>query len=66
MVKGQDVLITKNFDDLEYTQQVFLLAFSISYIDLFQPLSEYYIPHQYYSPPKLVADIQVRHQVFLI
>jgi hypothetical protein len=66
VVQGQDVLITKSFDDLEYTQQVFLLAFSVSYINLFQPLSEYYIPHQYYSPPKLVTDTQVCHQVFLI
>lgn len=66
VVQGQDELTVKTFDDLEFEQQVFLVAFSHTYFDLFEDLSEREILHKDYSPPNLVYDIQVRDQVFLI
>ncbi|WP_338731587.1 HYC_CC_PP family protein [Mangrovimonas cancribranchiae] len=65
-VKGQDQLTIKKFEDLELNQQLFLTAFTYSYLSVFEDLSRHTIPHKYYSPPNLVADIQVRDQVFLI
>ncbi len=66
VVQGQDELTVKTFDDLEFEQQVFLVAFSHTYFDLFEDLSEREVLHKDYSPPNLVYDIQVRDQVFLI
>ncbi|PNQ73879.1 hypothetical protein C1T31_06010 [Hanstruepera neustonica] len=66
VIKGQDELTVKTFDDIEFEQQVFLVAFSHTYFDLFEDLTEREILHKDYSPPNLVYDIQVRDQVFLI
>ncbi|PZD77640.1 hypothetical protein DNG35_08490 [Mesonia sp. K7] len=66
LVEGQDVVTTKNYDDLEYEQQVFLFAFTQSYFQLYEYLPTQVIPHQNYTPPTLVTDVQVSHQVFLI
>lgn len=66
VIQGQDELTVKTIDDLEFDQQVFLVAFSHAYFDLFEDFSEREIPYKDYSPPNLVYDIQVRDQVFLI
>ena len=66
LVKGQDQLTIKKLEDLELNQQLVLTAFTYSYLSVFEDLSRHTIPHKYYSPPNLVADIQVRDQVFLI
>ena len=66
VVKGQDELIVKAFDDLNFEQQVFVATFTYSYLNLLEGLPQFVIPHKYYSPPNLVADIQVLDQVFLI
>ena len=66
MLKGQDELLVKTFDDLDLDQQVFLASFAYSYINLFEGLPQFIVPHKDYSPPNLVADIQVLDQVFLI
>ena len=66
MVKGQDELIVKTFDDLNAEQQLFAATFTYSYINLFEGLPQLVIPHKDYSPPNLFADIQVLDQVFLI
>ena len=66
LVKGQDHLTIKKFEDLDFDQQLFLSTYAYSYINLFEGLPQQVIPHKYYSPPNLVADIQVRDQVFLI
>jgi len=66
IVKGQDELSFKTFNDLDFNQQLFLVSFSYSYINLFEGLSEQIIPHKDYSPPNLIQDIQVLDQVFII
>lgn len=66
VLKGQDDLKLTSFDDLQFEQQVFITSFINSYINLFEGLPEQVIPHKDYSPPNLVADIQVLDQVFII
>lgn len=66
VLHGQDELKVSSFDDLEFDQQLFLAAFTYSYIDLFEGLAQQFVPHQYYLPPKLTVDRQILDQVFLI
>ncbi|RSK39943.1 HYC_CC_PP family protein [Mangrovimonas spongiae] len=66
LVKGQDQLIIKKFEDLNLDQQSFFTTFAYSLLTVFEDLSQYIIPYKYYSQPHLVANIQVRNQVFLI
>lgn len=63
---GQTELQTSSFDELKFQQQVFLQAFAVSYVNLFQDLPKKSIPHKDYSPPNIVQDIQVLNEVFLI
>lgn len=65
-VKGQDNLKITSFDDLKFHHQLFLTSYVYSYVNLFEGLSHQIIPHKNYSPPNLVADIQVLDQVFII
>ena len=66
VVKGQDELIVKSIDDLDFQQQLFVATFSYSYLNLFEGLPQLVIPHKNYSPPILISDIHVLDQVFLI
>ncbi|MEZ4795649.1 MAG: hypothetical protein R2785_00645 [Flavobacteriaceae bacterium] len=66
VVKGQDELIVKSIDDLDFIQQLFVATYTYSYLNLFEGLPQLVIPHKDYSPPLLVTDIQVLDQVFLI
>ncbi len=63
---GQDELKSPSFEDLELSQQLILAAFTYAYFDLFISLPKQIIPHKDYSPPNLVADIQVLQQIFII
>ena len=65
VLTGQDDL-KLTWSDFDLEQQVFLVAFSTSYLDLFVPLDELPVPHEEYPPPVLVRDIHVLDQVFLI
>lgn len=66
IVEGQKELKFSSFEDLNFQQQLFFTAFTYSYINLFEGLPKQTIPHKDYSPPNLVADIQVLDQVFII
>jgi hypothetical protein len=66
IVKGQDKLKKASFEELQLSQQLFLSTYICTYINLFEGLPEMVIPHKDYSPPNLVADIQVLDQVFII
>ena len=66
IVQGQDELIVKTFDDLEFEQQFFVACFTYSSINLFEGLPQQVILHKDYSPPNLVIDKQIIDQVFLI
>lgn len=66
LIKGQDELKVSTFDDLNFNQQLFISSFTFTFINLLEGLDTQIIPHKNYSPPNLVADIQVLDQVFLI
>ena len=64
-LEGQDELKI-SFDNLNFNQQVFVAAFTFSFIELFEGTPELVIPFKNYSPPILVTDIHLMDQVFLI
>ncbi|MFI1771974.1 HYC_CC_PP family protein [Thalassobellus citreus] len=66
VVKGQDELKFSSFEDLHFEQQQFIACAFYAYINLFESIEKQCIPHKDYSPPNLVADIQVLDQVFII
>lgn len=66
VVKGQDELKFSSFEDLDFNQQFLITTFAFTYSNLFESLSKQIIPFKDYSPPNLVADIQVLDQVFII
>lgn len=66
VVKGQNKLKITSFDDLKFHQQLFFTSYVCAFVNLFEGLPEQIIPHKNYSPPNLVADIQVLDQVFII
>nr|WP_235841702.1 hypothetical protein [Confluentibacter sediminis] len=66
LIKGQDKLKIVSFENLKFHQQLFFTSFVYSFGNLFEGLPEQVIPHKNYSPPNLVADIQVLDQVFII
>lgn len=66
VVQGQDELNISSFDDLDFDSQQFITAFVFTYINGFESLPKETIPHKDYSPPNLIADIQVLDQVFII
>lgn len=63
--EGQDELKI-NFDQFSLDQQVFLIAYTYTFIELLQPAEENKIPFDGYPPPLLVRDIQVLNETFLI
>lgn len=65
VVQGQKEL-KHSFHDLNLQQQLFLTAFTYSFVGQFQAAPEQIIPFKDYSPPLLVSDIHLEDQVFLI
>ena len=66
VVKGQDELKFSSFEDLDFNQQFLITTFAFTYSNLFESFPKQIIPFKDYSPPNLVADIQVLDQVFII
>jgi hypothetical protein len=66
VVKGQDELKFASFEDLNFEQLQFVSTLTYAYLNVFENLDKYIIPHKDYSPPNLVADIQVLDQIFII
>ena len=64
-VEGQKEL-KLNYYDLRFEQQVFVTAFVVSYMNLFEGLPNNIVPFKNYSPPLLVKNIQILDEVFLI
>lgn len=65
VIKGQDNLKI-SLDQLTFGQQLFVVSFTCSYINLFEGNDENIIPFKDYSPPPLIRDIQILDQTFLI
>ena len=66
VIEGVNKLVTKSFDDFHDVQKLVLIAYSYSYINLFEELPNAVIPHRNYSPPKLIKDIHVLDETYLI
>lgn len=66
IVKGQDKLKLSKFEELSFDHQVVISSFAYSFLNLFESVDKEIVPHKDYSPPNLVADIQVMGQVFII
>ncbi|MGM0934795.1 MAG: HYC_CC_PP family protein [Bacteroidota bacterium] len=64
-VEGQDELKV-SFYSLDLDQQVFLKTLAYTFIYHYEDLTLKEVPFEHYSPPLLVADIQILDQVFLI
>ncbi len=64
--EGQDELIVKTFDDLDFEKQLFIASYIYSCINLFEGLPQQIVPHKDYSPPNLIEDLNLMDQVFLI
>ncbi len=65
LVEGQNEL-KLNYSDKNIEQQIFVVAFMLSTIDLFEGLETNIVPFKYYSPPLLVKNIQILDEVYLI
>jgi hypothetical protein len=66
VVKGQDKLKLSKFEELPVHHQGFITSFAYSLLNLFESIDKEIVPHIDYSPPNLVADIQVLDQVYII
>lgn len=58
--------VTPSIHDITLEQQLFLTAYTYTYLGLFEPLATENAPNEYYLPPDIVKDIQLLDAVFLI
>lgn len=65
LIKGQNEL-KNDVQKLSFGEQVFLTAFFVSYVELFESLEDQVIPFRNYKPPLIVSDLRVLHEVYLI
>lgn len=66
VVEGQDELRMTSFDDLDFNTQLFIVSYIETFSVLYESLPKQIIPHKEYAPPKLVYNIQLLDDVFLI
>lgn len=66
VIEGQDELSTVSFEDFEFSTQLFISTYALSYVSLFESLPKQIIPHKDYLPPNIVYDIQLLDETFLI
>lgn len=64
-IEGQDDL-KLNWNDIELEQQIFIVSLIQSYFKIFSASTEEVLPYEQHPPPKLVKNIQLLDQVFLI
>jgi len=64
-MQGLDDL-TLDISTFDFSQQVFLISFTTSYLRLFQETIDKNIVFDSYPPPILAEDLNILHQVFLI
>ncbi|WP_405412754.1 HYC_CC_PP family protein [Maribacter sp. Asnod1-A12] len=64
-MQGQNDL-THDFSKFDFSQQVFLVSFTSTYLGLFEDYVEKKIIFNSYPPLILAEDLNILHQVFLI
>ena len=65
IVEGQDSLKV-SFDILGFQQQVFVIAYTYSFLGLIADDIKNIVPFRNYKPPLLVRDIHILDETFLI
>ncbi|MFD2586352.1 hypothetical protein ACFSQJ_05395 [Croceitalea marina] len=65
VVEGQNDL-KLSFNDFEFEQQLFLVAYTLSLPYLNKKIESEKLSYEYYPPPILIKDIQLLDEVFLI
>lgn len=63
--EGQDELAF-SWNAMDLDQQEFIIAFTLSYLELYTSLSKKTIPFSQYSPPLITYDRQLLLETFLI
>lgn len=64
-IEGQNN-VKPSFNDFNIEQQVLLVAYTASYIGSFELIENKHTSYKEYIPPKIVKDIQLLDDVFLI
>ncbi|WP_299260359.1 hypothetical protein [uncultured Aquimarina sp.] len=65
VLEGQDELKV-SFDQIDFSQQGFIISYIHSYVNLFSLPEEKHLISKEYSPPERVTDILILHETFLI
>ncbi|MCA0132986.1 HYC_CC_PP family protein [Winogradskyella alexanderae] len=66
VIEGQDDLTEKDFQSFEKDTYITLVSYVFSYTYLFETLAKPIIPHKNYKPPKIIKDIHVLDETYLI
>ena len=66
VVEGQNEIRINSFEELKLNRQLFVVILFHPHLDLFEALPKYIARYNEYSPPQLMIDLLVAHQVFLI
>lgn len=64
--EGQEGINNSAVENLKAKQQLLFTAFVYAYTSVFEEFSRTKLIYDYYSPPDLVEDRVIQHQVFLI
>ena len=64
--QGEKELQLTSIQDLSVDQQLFIVSYVYTYVNLFEGLQEREVPYKNYTPPLIVKDIQLLDDVFLI
>jgi len=65
-IEGQDKLRQSQVDEFDFSKQLFLASFYISFNDLFLEKEVKKINYKNISPPDIPSDYQILYQSFLI
>lgn len=65
-IEGQDEIQKGSSKKIDFKKVKLFTAFYKSYKLLFQNNEKLLISYEYYSPPDLIFDIQILHEVFII
>lgn len=65
VMQGQDDL-SISYNNFNFLQQLFFVAFTASYLHLIEPDLVKFVQNSFYPPPIIVKDIQLLDKVFLI
>lgn len=65
LLEGQDE-VTAVYNDLDLDQQQFLIAYTLSFLQVLKPVESKEFLYNSYHPPKIVKDILLLDETFLL